>query len=730
MPKIISWHKKMRVFALFFYFLALALLLRWHALSEFTTHYIGGTHGDPGLYVWLSQIGLASLDPQKWFTTPAFYPYGSSLAWSDNFLLPTFCILTLQFLGANHTVAYNSTLLLAVLLNGLFTFYLARTLSLRTLGALLAGTAFASFSFITEHTGHPQLQFTFWLPLILSRFILCMRDPSKKKGFLLGAFIGGAFLTTVYYALFAISLMIIMGVAVVVCDYKKINFKKLATCFVSSLVGLIPFLPFIFPYLQVQKAFGARGLYQAFYFSTDLFSYISAGEHNLFYGFTHNLSHTEAHLFGGVAILLLLVAGSIKYVKRAGTIGFFSLLALLLAHGMAVRSLPAEKIVKTVSSLSCWVSIILAFVALWKSRHPSQKKELSFTTIFPENTLWFSLTVILVLSLGPLGNDAQGDLVFSPYVLWHYAVPGFGGIRAIGRLGIAGFLLIALVCGKVAEEFLDGKKLLVKVSATAFLFGFIITENYNAIFPISPSVTPPSVLTTLDSLPPGELLYLPFTENLTEEGNIEHWSNFAELNVHYMNWSSKSGRSIVNGYSGLRSHFMKNYPRWMSSFPSDQSIRAARRIAGLRYIVVLPHLQKNFKREQFLSQLENFSSDLKLIKEDNEGNYLLELIAQSNFIFSNELIYYFSPYRKTLIKICGKNLISSDVMLYEKQGKEFTKLIPVQSNKCIETSSERPEIRVSPHQINVTVQEEAVSKVDSIKLIIDDKTLTLFESKG
>src|SRR5690606_29944065 len=61
---------------------------RFSALLHISTHYIGGFQGDAGLYSWLTNLNSQNfLFP--WFETNGFYPYGYSLAWSDNFILPS-----------------------------------------------------------------------------------------------------------------------------------------------------------------------------------------------------------------------------------------------------------------------------------------------------------------------------------------------------------------------------------------------------------------------------------------------------------------------------------------------------------------------------------------------------------------------------------------------------------------------------------------------------------------
>jgi hypothetical protein len=95
---------------------AILCLFRLPALVELGSAYLGGAQGDGGLYIWLVKSNLRDLGVLPWFNTFAFYPYSQSLAWSDNFILPSLGVGALLLSGLPFILCYNLILLLASLL--------------------------------------------------------------------------------------------------------------------------------------------------------------------------------------------------------------------------------------------------------------------------------------------------------------------------------------------------------------------------------------------------------------------------------------------------------------------------------------------------------------------------------------------------------------------------------------------------------------------------------------
>ena len=155
-------------------FVGLLIILRWDAVLNISTHYVGGSERDAGFYMWLAKSNLRDLVSYPWFNTAAFYPYTRTLAWSDNFILPSFLMGLLPLGASRPALAWNIVLLGAGFLNGYLTFRLCYKLS-GDFGASFAGGAlFMGLSWFSGNLGHPQLQFVFWLPAALRSVSCCI----------------------------------------------------------------------------------------------------------------------------------------------------------------------------------------------------------------------------------------------------------------------------------------------------------------------------------------------------------------------------------------------------------------------------------------------------------------------------------------------------------------------------------------------------------------------------
>ncbi len=287
----------------FLFFVALTLLFRVDIWEYLTTRYLGGVDYDAGLYVFLVKAAKSSLSADRWFDTRAFYPYGYSLAWSDNFIVPS--LLFSLFPSVADPLRYNLLYLLSGSLNGYCAFRLFRLFGgcQREGWAFLAGVAFSTYGFLQQHYGHPQLQWAFWMPLGVEFFLRSIFFQSPASIFAACLCVSGAFLSSVYYAIF---------LAVAYC-FSALLFglraflqgpsaATLGKCVVAGVVGIAPLMLVADPYVRVGHAFGHRFLFESYFFSATLSSYLAASDLSYFYRELSGFSHPEARLFPGAVV--------------------------------------------------------------------------------------------------------------------------------------------------------------------------------------------------------------------------------------------------------------------------------------------------------------------------------------------------------------------------------------------------------------------------------------------
>ncbi|MBX7138010.1 MAG: hypothetical protein K1X83_08510 [Oligoflexia bacterium] len=620
---------------------ALLIGLRWQAVSHLSSHYLGGFEGDGGLYVWLTENAWRDLTERPWFNTGAFYPYGKSLAWSDNYILPSLSAALLERLGSSPVAAYNLTLLGAAALTAFCTFLLAHALTRRFDAGLFAGIAVLSLSYFASNLGHPQLQLFFWVPLGLLFLFRFMARPNLGDAVVCGVTAAGSFLCAIYYAIFLIaSYAVLLGALVLLRPWYLARREWIGLA-AALLIGFSPALPFVFPYVAVKSAFGARGLYESFYFSATALSYFSAAPLNFLYSSTAALSHSEAWLFPGFAILL----PALISLKRLGGTKKLRLLNIALLGAVAVCLLSScLSQFRPWSFYLCagtaWIALVLS--ALLVFRIGALERQLGFE-IFTNRALqaqWaFLALTFLVLSLGPLGNPEKGEYALGVFRLFYAIFPGMDSLRAISRAGImvifAAVILASFFLAILAEKKAWGRYAILALSC------LVILEGVNRTYPLDAAPPLPAVLAKAQEkrLSGDVVLFLPMSSGLDDNRQVESWGDFATNNVRYMNWAATAGLLTVNGYSGQRTNLMRDYPGLLRDFPDDRSIARISAISNLRFVVVQTAKIPNFSRENFFARIKAQGTQIALLGADDTGNYLFEFIGQTKLSNSTALLF-------------------------------------------------------------------------------------------
>ena len=607
-------------------------LFRVPALLEISTAFIGGAQGDGGLYVWLVKSNLRDLGVLPWFNTLAFYPYSQSLAWSDNFILPSFGVGALLQCGLPFVLAYNLVLLLANLLNGYCTYRLVFRLGGSAVAALFAGALFMCYAYLGVHLGHPQLQFAFFLPLAAAALFDFIAAPAYAAAARTGLCVSLAFLCAVYHALFTLIACGALALGFVMLHPKRLGRREALQLLLGGAAGLAPVLFFLAPYLAVKETFGERGLYEAYYFSASLFSYLSTSAATWLYrGRPFNDPGEEANLFPGFTVLILglLVVRRLCGAKRLRMPALMFLIPLSLSLIFSMRMLP----------FLGWQQLLLCALGLWAAllgmllflRHMGAlERTLKVTFITDRDVLalcLFASFIFLAISFGPLGNPEKGQAAIGPFTALHAFVPGFDALRAVSRAGIAAvFFLI------VAAALLLARRMPAQMGAYSIplLLLFGLFENFNYTFPLQEPAPRPRIFDALAAkIGRGEaFVVLPLATALDRNGLVASWGEYAAVNTNYMNWAFDVARPMLNGYSGIKTKFMREQPRELAGFPDKRSLLNLQRIAGLRWVVVLPRYIKAFNAEVFLARAQSLAPALRLTERDAEGSLLFELAGE------------------------------------------------------------------------------------------------------
>ena len=610
----------------FICFFAIACILRFAVLPVIDSAFLGGVQGDAGLYVWLIKSNLRDLFRLEWFSTTAFYPYLLSLGWSDNYILPALLVAPLLAIGISLPFAYNLLHIGALAMGGLAVFVLLTHLTNFPRHAFFAGVAFMALGVFTAHLGHPQLQWAFFLPLLLVGVSRMIHERSFASGALTGLFFSAALGTTAYYAVFGAVLCGAFILAVFLLRPSRLLDLRYVRSILGGVVGLLPAIPLLVPYFKVKGVFGGREIYEAHYFSASPISYFSASSFSWLYSWTSSLSHAEAQLFPG---LLLLIAPflalrrlwDVPPLRRLLTC-CAGLIVTLLIVSLFAKSSPGLRVLMALFSWGALVSfsaVVFRLGRLEESRGFHVMTNRGLIAVFS----WVLLLFFLI-SLGPLGNPEKGHLALGVYQLFYWVFPGFDAVRAIGRAGIVTSLMMVLLYALYLTHYVRNTRVFILLSA------IIVFENIPRHFPIEKLTDKPKILSQLEAIPDSRdaAVVLPLATQFDEYRRVSRWSEYANLNIEAMLWGFDSGRFFVNGYSGQRSKVMRELPYSLSGFPDDRAMRALARIGGLRYVVVRGAKYPNFDKEAFNTALRANSKHIRVLAVQ-DSDYLLEFSPMS-----------------------------------------------------------------------------------------------------
>ncbi len=631
-PLILLHPLNAKVLLTFSAFIAsLLFLLRWQIFPVIASQIIGGTGGDAGLYQFLARSNNRDLFSLPWFSTSAFYPYSGTLAWSDNFILPSLAIGALLKLGASFAASFNIVILGAQFLNGFCTALMTYSLGGRKLLAIFAGSAFMCAPYFTIHLAHSQLQFAFFIPLILHLFFLATHGKIIRNGVLIGLALCASFLCSVYYTVFAALVLGCTLLTLALLRPRMFTLPALSMLSAAIFAGALPLIPFVLPYFDVKEVFNERQLYEAYYFSASGLSYLSSGVGKLLFSGAPFHGPDEANLFPGIVLLgctILTFARlfAAKQFRVPFALYLVSLLTLLIFSSSPTFLAKSSSLI--IASLAAWLTLFSVLFLVY--RLGSLEEKLGFKIITDRDLLALFVTIatlFLLLSLGPLGNPEKGHFVFSPYRCIYAIIPGVDAVRAVSRYGIVVTFCLAGAAALVLSKRYKENSLPLM---TSLLLCVVFAESYYPSFLIEPEPRRSDLFSTLKSrIGEGEAFaVLPYAPSLDQNKNIDSWSRFASAQVISMNWAFGIGKPFINGYSGIKSKYMRELPRELANFPDKRSIIALRRIAGLKYILFTPALAEQYDPFKFKEALKSVEKELKQIANDSEGAMLFELSGE------------------------------------------------------------------------------------------------------
>jgi hypothetical protein len=400
-------------------FALLTVALTWPQAAQLATHASG--HHDVYFNLWrLSWMSHALAHPRVGlFEGNIFYPERRTLTLSDAMVVEGLFGAPLFALGFPPVLVHNLLLLGAIVASGTGMFVLARHLTGSPAAGVVAGTIFAFVPFRFEHYMHMEMQWTMWMPWAFWAMHRTIETRIWRYGLLTGLFVSLQMLSSIYYGVFLIVLMPVVG-ALIFLSQRFRDLPAIVARFVPAAVVIAVLCgAYSIPYLDTRKDVGGRGVPEIMLYSARPSSYLVATPDNIVYGRAFaSRGRPERRLFPGALAVFLAIVGLFLRPPEKGPTTIAYLLGMVLAYeislglsGYSFRFL-VDRFdffwgFRAIARLGIFVVFFLAVLAAWGYAAIASARGM------PRRALMFLALAVLVveyrvrpLTLVPYPNEA------------------------------------------------------------------------------------------------------------------------------------------------------------------------------------------------------------------------------------------------------------------------------------------------------------------------------------
>ncbi len=480
------FYKKIKHLIVFIFFIILTLAIT-HPLVFNIENFLPYP-GDPFLNTWIISWNLNKLinfNFTDYFDSNIFYPNNNTFAYSENLIGQSLMVLPIYLLKHNPVLAHNVWVFLSFIISAFGVYLLVFYYTKNFMAGILAGIifGFAPFKLIHNYT-HLHLSCC-WLPYLMLIWELYIKKSKTKFIFLTVLLIFLFISSSLYFSVFLPIIFLIFFLVKYKISRNSAERKKIIKILIITIFfTFFVSLFFLKPYLRL----ATDGFYRA---PEEIIKYTPGFDSYFKSPFNFPVTYNSEMLVGPGYVLLAALTVCLVYLFR-------------------------------------------------------QKRELNQET--KNNIFIYSVIGLigLIISLGffyhwrPWGNG-----LIAPFYFLYYLVPGFSGIRGVGRFSVFFIFSLAVIVGYVFDSYWRklknfNKKIILYfcLSAVVILF-FCEVLLINNLY-LVPALPIPDVYLWLRAQEDNAIvLELPFTDN-----------DRVQQNYLYVFSSIFHNKRIVNGYSG------------------------------------------------------------------------------------------------------------------------------------------------------------------------------------
>jgi hypothetical protein len=558
--------------AVFLLFVALTLAMLYPYPRNLSTHL--RDNGDSLEYAWVLGYSAKQLlsDPLRLFDGNIFYPFKSSLAYSDSTIASTMTVLPVIMATDNPVLAANLVILMTFVLSGFGTYLLVHDLTGNRFAGILAGIVFAFNPFRIDHLFQVPNVASHWMPFVFFALHRFLKNESPRWAVGFGAFLSLQLLSSFYHA-YAIGIAVaVYLLAILAWRPKSVLRREIVVPIAgATFVSLAVLFVVALPYFEVAARYDMRRtLGEASFYSARPENYLGVLDHSRIWGRIQAMvdwGDAERRLFPGLLAVVLALIGLLKGAHRE-------------------------------------VGVRFALVGLFA----------------------------FVLSLGPrlyLTSDGEPiDIPFAlPYAILFEYLPGFQSMRVPARFAIVVMLSLSVLAGLGVAFLLEHLSRIGKsgwavtrepVARTVIaltMIAFSLAEYASFPIPMQPIATGsniPEVYQWLRSQPvTGALVEIPVDDNAFRQAPYAYFST-------YHRWNT------VNGWRSFTPPGYRELASVLQDFPSAESIAVAHSL-GLKYVLVHGDMMPDGDISRRELRLQNYTDQVR-VAERFGSDYVFEIL--------------------------------------------------------------------------------------------------------
>ncbi len=518
-----------------------------------------------GWILWYNQLAFLSgriFSSLDYFNAFQFYPWGYSLAYSENLFFPALIFSPIYWLTNQLVLSVNIYTFSTFIITFIISFYVFKKFLNDFFPSIIAAVIFTFNPLTSAHfPGHTHLLGKFFLPLIFLWGLYFFSKPNIKNAFLFGLFFTLNALSSINFFIISIPFVSLLSLPYLTTNLYKKNLLYFKDLFLSGLI-LIVFLPilmyFLLPYQQFSQKEGAiRTIDESIYYSAQPLDWFSPFPASKLYG---DLVYSYANIRVGYP--------QVNYSE----------------HSLALNIIPT-------------FLFIVGIIYLEKK-------------IFKKNHLAFYSIIILLIGTALFTFGPKWENILLPYYYFNSITHLFEGIRVPTRFQFFFYIPFALIAGFGFTKIKQLLNLNYLLLAITFLI-LIMAENLTTwdMDDVSFLTTNPPIIQ--------EYRNFKFLENKTVLHIPTYFDSF-EKQIPYLNLATIHNERLMNGYSGF---FPSEWSSLLQSVEQNPDKQTLEKLHALKTDYIVFH--KSGLTDKYIFQLKQNNPDIQYLTTFENNNFLI-----------------------------------------------------------------------------------------------------------